>query len=336
MAILKPRIFLTRRIPEEGTERLQDDFSLKIWPGKEPPPANILSEAIKDVDGLITTVSDKIDARLITSAKALKIIAQYAVGIDNIDIEAATRLGVYVTNTPEVLTETTADTTWALLMAVARRIVEADNYLREGKWKAGWAPLMFLGRDVYGKTLGIVGLGRIGASIARRATGFNMKVLYYDITRRMDIEAEFGLEFVDFKRILKESDFVTIHTPLTERTRGLFGEREFKAMKRTAYLVNAARGPIVDEAALAKALQEGWIAGAALDVFEEEPISQKSPLLKLANVVLVPHIGSASVETRTRMAIMVAENLLKFFRGKTPPNLVNPEVLNFRSPQKLL
>ncbi|MFX1486094.1 MAG: NAD(P)-dependent oxidoreductase, partial [Promethearchaeota archaeon] len=187
-----------------------------------------------------------------------------------------------------------------------------------------------------GKTLGIVGLGRIGASIARRATGFNMKVLYYDITRRMDIEAEFGLEFVDFKRILKESDFVTIHTPLTERTRRLFGEREFKAMKRTAYLVNAARGPIVDEAALAKALQEGWIAGAALDVFEEEPISQKSPLLKLANVVLVPHIGSASVETRTRMAIMVAENLLKFFRGKTPPNLVNPEVLNFRSPQKLL
>lgn len=333
---MKPRVFLTRRIPEEGIRRLQDKFELKIWPEEGPPPRNVLFKEIKDIDALITTVSDKIDGELISSARVLKVIAQYAVGIDNIDIEAATKQGVYVTNTPGVLTETTADTAWALLMAVSRRIVEADNYIRDGKWKAGWAPLMFLGRDVYGKTLGIVGLGRIGASIARRAIGFNMKVLYYDIVRRIDIETELGIEFADFNRILEESDFVTIHAPLTEETRKLFGEREFKTMKRTAYLVNAARGTIVDESALTKALQEGWIAGAALDVFEEEPISPENPLLKLGNVILVPHIGSASVETRAKMAIMVVENLLRFFKGETPPNLVNPEVLNFRNPQKLL
>lgn len=333
---MKPRVFLTRRIPEEGIRRLQDKFELKIWPEEGPPPRNVLFKEIKDIDALITTVSDKIDGELISSARVLKVIAQYAVGIDNIDIEAATRQGVYVTNTPGVLTETTADTAWALLMAVSRRIVEADNYIRDGKWKAGWAPLMFLGRDVYGKTLGIVGLGRIGTSIARRAIGFNMKVLYYDIVRRIDIETELGIEFADFNRILEESDFVTIHAPLTEETRKLFGEREFKTMKRTAYLVNAARGTIVDESALTKALQEGWIAGAALDVFEEEPISPENPLLKLGNVILVPHIGSASVETRAKMAIMVVENLLRFFKGETPPNLVNPEVLNFRNPQKLL
>lgn len=332
---MKPRVFLTRRIPEEGIRRLQDKFELKIWPEEGPPPRNVLFKEIKDIDALITTVSDKIDGELISSARVLKVIAQYAVGIDNIDIEAATKQGVYVTNTPGVLTETTADTAWALLMAVSRRIVEADNYIRDGKWKAGWAPLMFLGRDVYGKTLGIVGLGRIGASIARRAIGFNMKVLYYDIVRRIDIETELGIEFADFNRILEESDFVTIHAPLTEETRKLFGEREFKTMKRTAYLVNAARGTIVDESALTKALQEGWIAGAALDVFEEEPISPENPLLKLGNVILVPHIGSASVETRAKMAIMVVENLLRFFKGETPPNLVNPEVLNFRNPQKL-
>ncbi len=332
---MKPRVFLTRRVPEEGIRSLQDKFELKIWPEEGPPPRNILFKEIKDIDALITTVSDKIDGELISSARVLKVIAQYAVGIDNIDIEAATRQGVYVTNTPGVLTETTADTAWALLMAVSRRIVEADNYIRDGKWKAGWAPLMFLGRDVYGKTLGIVGLGRIGASIARRAIGFNMKVLYYDIVRRIDIETELGIEFADFNRILEESDFVTIHAPLTEETRKLFGEREFKTMKRTAYLVNAARGTIVDESALTKALQEGWIAGAALDVFEEEPISPENPLLKLGNVILVPHIGSASVETRAKMAIMVVENLLRFFKGETPPNLVNPEVLNFRNPQKL-
>jgi glyoxylate reductase len=266
------------------------------------------------------------------SAPRLRIISQYAVGYDNIDVKAATERGIYVTNTPGVLTETVADFTMALMMAIARRVVEADKYIRQGKWKVGWHPLYFLGTDLYGATLGIVGLGRIGSAVARRAKGFDMKILYYDVVRRENLEKELGAKFVDLDTLLKESDFVTLHVPLTPKTKDLIGERELKLMKPTAYLINTSRGKVVDEKALIKALKEGWIAGAALDVFYQEPTPPDNPLLELDNVVVAPHIASASLETRSRMAEIVAENLIAFKEGKKPPTLVNPDVMKVKPP----
>ena len=276
-------------------------------------------------------LTDPIDIEVINAGEDLKVISQVAVGYDNIDVEAATRRGIYVTNTPGVLTETTADLTWALLMAVARRIVEADKYLRRGDWKIPWGLMMMLGSDVYGKTIGVVGLGRIGLAIAQRAKGFDMRILYHSRTRKPDLEKELGIKYVDFKTLLKESDFVTLHVPLTPETHHMIGEKELKLMKNTAYVINTSRGPVVDEAALYKALKEGWIKGAALDVHEKEPTDPDNPLLKLDNVVITPHIGSASVETRTKMAVMAAENLVSVLDGKIPPNLVNKDVLKVRS-----
>jgi glyoxylate reductase len=249
-----------------------------------------------------------------------------AVGFDNVDIPEATKRGIYVTNTPGVLTETTADFAWALLMAVARRVVEGDKYVRTGQCKVGWHPMMLQGRDIYGSTLGIVGLGRIGCAIAQRAKGFSMKVLYNDVIRRPDFEKEYGIQYVDVDYLFKNADFITVNVPLMKETHHLVDERKLKVMKKTAYIINNARGPVVDEKALYKALKEGWIAGAGLDVFEQEPLPDSSPLLKLDNVVVAPHISSASYETRSQMAKMVADNLIAFFEGKTPPNLVNTEV----------
>jgi len=243
---------------------------------------------------------------------------------------------VYVTNTPGVLTDATADLTWGLILAVTRRIVEADRFVRSGEWYrtgTGWHPLMLLGFEVTGKTLGIIGMGRIGRAVAERARGFKMKVLYYS-RRRLPPEEEERLNarYVDLDTLLRESDIVSIHTPLTPETYRMIGERELKLMKNTAYLINTARGKVVDTDALVRALKEGWIAGAGLDVFEEEPLPPDHPLTKLDNVVLTPHIGSATVETRTRMALMVAENLIEFYKGNVPPNLVNPEVVKVRPP----
>jgi len=231
-----------------------------------------------------------------------------------------------VTNTPGVLTETTADLAFALILATARRIVEADKFTRSGKWKS-WGPMLFLGRDVYGATLGIIGLGRIGQAVARRAKGFNMKVIYYSRKRKEDVERELGVEYRELRSLLREADIVSIHTPLTEETYHLIGEKELSLMKPTAILINTARGAVVDQKALYKALKERRIFGAGLDVYEKEPIDADDPLMELDNVVLLPHIGSASVETRGRMARMAAENLLAGLRGEKPPNLVNPEVL---------
>jgi glyoxylate reductase len=282
-------------------------------------------------------LTDKIDSEIFDAALKLKIVAQMAVGFDNIDVKEATKRGIYVTNTPGVLTETTADFAWALLMAVARRVVEADKYVRTGKWKVSWHPSMLLGRDVYGATLGIIGAGRIGAAVARRAKGFNMKILYYDVVPMPpEIEKELGAKRIDLETVFKESDFVSIHVPLTKETYHMVNEERLKLMKKTAFIINNARGPVVDEKALYKALKEGWIAGAALDVFEQEPTSVDNPLLKLENVVVAPHISSASHETRSKMAEMVAENLVAFFQGKVPPNLVNPEVLKVRPLSKLI
>jgi len=323
----KPKVYVTREMPERGLRIIKEKFDAEVWPDYAPPPKKTIIKKAANVDALATLLSDKIDAEVFDAAPKLKIVAQMAVGFDNIDVVEATKRGIYVTNTPGVLTETTADFAWTLLMAVARRVAEADKYVRKGQWKVGWHPMMMQGRDIYGATLGIVGLGRIGCAIAMRAKGFNMKVLYYDVIRRPDFEKRYDIVFTELDEIFKTADFITINTPYTKETHHLLDEKKLKSMKKTAYLINNARGPIVDEKALYKALKEGWIAGAGLDVFEEEPTPVTNPLLKLDNVVVAPHISSASYETRSKMAEMVAENLIAYFDGKTPPNLANPEAM---------
>lgn len=328
----KPKVYITRELPERGLKKILERFDAEVWPEYGPPPKQIIVEKVRDVDALVTLLSDKIDAEVFNAASKLKIIAQMAVGFDNIDVEEATRRGIYVTNTPGVLTETTADFAWALLMAIARRVVEADRYVREGKWKVGWHPSMLIGRDIYGATLGLIGAGRIGSAVARRAKCFNMKILYYDVVRNPQIEKEAGAVFVPLDTLLRESDFISIHVPLTKETYHLIDAEKLKLVKKTAYLINTSRGPVVDEKALYEALKEERLAGAALDVFEQEPLPVDSPLLKLNNIILTPHIASASYETRSRMAEMVAENLIAFFDGKVPPNLVNPDVVKVKPP----
>lgn len=333
---MKPQIFVTRQLPGNALAKLNKYYTVKVWPAWTPPPYDtILAEARRSV-ALLTLLTDRIDCNLISSARSLRIISQYAVGYDNIDVECATKHGVYVTNTPGVLADATADLTWALILAVSRRIVEADKAVRSGEWYktgTGWHPMYMLGMEVTGKTLGIIGLGRIGREVARRAKGFKMKVLYYKRRRLApEEEKELGVEYRSLEDLLKESDIVTIHVPLTEETRGLIGERELRMMKDTAILVNTSRGPVVDEEALIKALTKGWIAGAGLDVFNQEPLPPDHPLTKLDNVVLAPHIGSATWETRTRMAEKAVENLIAFAEGRVPPDLVNPEVVKVRKP----
>jgi glyoxylate reductase len=327
---MKPKVFISRKIPDRGLNKIKEYFDIDLWPKYAPPSKKQIIRRIKNVDGMVSLLSDKIDAEVMDAAPYLSIIAQLAVGYDNIDINEATKRGIYVTNTPEVLTETTADFAWTLMMAAARRIVEADNYVRKGKWKVGWHPEMFLGYDIHDATIGIIGLGRIGSAIARRAKGFNMKILYYDAIRREDIEKELGIIYTDIDTLLKESDIITLHVPLTNETKHLINEEKLKKMKKNAILVNTSRGPVIDEKALYKALKEKWIAGAGLDVFEKEPTPKTNPLLKLPNIVVAPHIASASYETRSRMAELVAENLIAFHKGEKPPTLVNSEVLNIR------
>ncbi|KAF2957257.1 D-glycerate dehydrogenase [Thermotoga sp. Ku-13t] len=324
------KVFVTRQILPEGLNMLKERFDVEVSDYDGVIPRDVLLKKVKDVDALLCLLTDNIDAEVMDAAGPnLKIIANYAVGYNNIDVEEATRRGIMVTNTPGVLTETTADFAWALLMAIARRIVEADRFVRAGKFR-GWEPMLLLGNDVYGATLGVVGFGRIGQAVARRALGFNMKVLYYDSKRAPEeVEKELKATFVDLPTLLRESDFVTLHVPLTKETRYLIGEKELKMMKKEAYLINTARGPVVDEKALVKALKEGWIKGAALDVFENEPEIEPE-LLTLNNVVLAPHIASGSYATRSKMSIMVAENIIKALSGEVPPNLVNPEVLQKR------
>lgn len=323
----KPKAYLTRVLPEKGMEALENLLDLKFWEDESVPPKKVIVDEARDVEILISLLTDDIDAELMDSAPKLKLISQYAVGFDNIDVKAATERGIYVTNTPGVLTDTVADFTFALLLAVARRVVEGDRYVREGKWRVGWGPLIMTGSDVHGKTLGIIGLGRIGKAVALRGKGFGMKILYYDIYRDKRFEEEHKVEYVDLETLLRESDYVSLHTLLTPETRHMIGEKEFGLMKKTAYLINTSRGGVVDQKALYKALKEKKIAGAALDVFEKEPIDPDDPLLKLENVVLAPHAASASMETRTKMALMVAENVEAFLQGRRPPTLVNPEVM---------
>jgi glyoxylate reductase len=325
--VRRPTVFITRRIPEEGIRIVASFCEVEVSDFDGVLPRKMLLEKVRGKDGILCLLTDTIDREVMEAAgPKLKVIANYAVGYNNIDVEEATRRGIMVTNTPGVLTETTADLAWALMMSVARRIVEADRFVRAGKFR-GWEPMLLLGTDVYGATLGIVGFGRIGQAMARRALGFDMTVLYYDLQRAPEeIEQKYRVRFVPLPELLQTSDFVSLHVPLTKDTYHLIGERELRMMKREAYLINTARGPVVDEKALVRALREGWIRGAALDVFEREP-EVEPELLELENVVLAPHIGSASYATRTRMAEIAAQNLVKALQGEIPPNLVNPEVL---------
>jgi glyoxylate reductase len=289
------------------------------------PSRKVLLSKVRGIDGLLSLVTDKIDSVLMDNAKDMKVIANMAVGYDNIDLSAATERRIMVTNTPGILSETTADTAMMLVLAAARRLTEADRYVRRHEWTT-WTPKMMVGRDVHGKTLGIYGLGRIGEEVAKRAHGFDMKVIYHNRRRRPELERKSGAAYMSLEGLLKESDFLTVHVPLTQETRHSIGARELSLMKRTAYLVNTSRGPVVDEAALIRALKDKVIAGAALDVFENEPVRADNPLLSMENVVVTPHIGSASVETRTAMAVLAAQNIVAALKGETPPNLVNKEL----------
>lgn len=321
-----PRVYVARRLPEAALTLLRSQADVTVWGTDElPPPREVLIKETAASDGLLSLLTDLIDGALLDAAPRVRVVSNYAVGYDNIDVGAATARGVVITNTPGVLTETVADFTMTLLLATARRVVEADKYTRAGRWKS-WMPMLFLGQDIHGATLGLVGLGRIGAAVARRAHGFGMKMLYYDVVRREDLERELGLEFTSTEDVLRRADFVSVHTPLTAQTRHLISAPQLRLMKKTAILINTARGPIVDPDALYQALASGGIAAAGLDVFEVEPVPADHPLLTLDNIIVVPHIASASVETRTRMALMAAENLLAALAGRRPPNLVNPEV----------
>lgn len=321
-----PKVFVTRRLPDAGLDFLQNRASIEIWTKRQPPPYEVLQEKIPHIDGLLCLLTDRIDKNLIELGTSLKVISQMAVGYDNIDVAAATARSIPIGNTPGVLTDATADLTWALLMSAARKIVEAERFVREGRWQT-WEPMLLLGADVAGATLGIVGFGRIGQAVARRAKGFDMRVLYWNRHRcEVALERELGVEYVSFEQLLEESDFVSIHAALSQETYYLFDRPQLDRMKPSAILINTARGAIVNPEALYDALKTGKIAGAALDVTEPEPILPDSPLLSLSNLIIVPHIGSASIKTRSQMALMAAQNLMAGLQGERLPNCVNPEV----------
>jgi len=324
------KVFVTRLLPGSGLERLKEVADVEVNSENRIVTRDELMNGVKGKDGLISLLTDTIDAHVMDASPKLKVVSNYAVGFDNIDLKAATERGIYVTNTAEVLTEAVADLTMALILGIARRIVEADKFLRRGEWK-GWAPTLLLGSNVYNQTLGILGLGRIGAAVARRAKGFNMQLIYYDAVRNEKLERELGITFVSFENLLKQSDYISIHVPLLASTHHMMGEKEFKLMKPTAYLVNTSRGPVVDEKALYKALKDGIIAGAGLDVFEKEPIEKDNPLISLDNAILLPHVASGTIETRIAMADLAVENLISVLQGRMPPSLVNKDVTKIRS-----
>jgi glyoxylate reductase len=319
------KVFVTRRLPA-SLEPLQALAAVEVWAERQPPSREILLDKIRAVDGLLCLLTDPIDRLIIEAGTNLKVISQLAVGYDNIDIAAATARQIPVGHTPDVLTDATADFAWALLMAAARRVVEGDRFTHANQWQT-WEPDLLLGSNVAGATLGIVGLGRIGQAVARRAKGFNMRILYTHQKRSApELEKTLGVEFVPFDRLLQAADFVTVHTPLTPETRHLFGDRQFAQMQRSAVLINTARGSVVDPEALYRALANGQIAAAAVDVTDPEPIPANSPLLKLDNLIITPHIASASRQTREKMGMMAIANLIAGLRGDRLPHCVNPEV----------
>ena len=317
-------VYVTNEIPKPALDMLQEHCNMEVNRSGLVLTKPQLLEKVKGRDAVLSLLTDPIDAEVMDAAKGAKIFANYAVGYNNIDIPSATERGIMVSNTPGVLTDTTAEMTWALLFSVARRVVESDKYTRMGMYK-GWGPMLFLGQDIMNKTLGVIGAGRIGLSFAKRAKAFDMTVLYSDVAANPQFEQETGGKFVSLETLLKESDFVSIHTPLLPETHHLIGDAEFKLMKKTAILINTSRGPVVDESALVKALQSGEIWGAGLDVYEFEPEFTKG-LMELDNAILCPHIASATIDTRTKMGTIAVSNILAAMKGELPPNCLNPEV----------
>ena len=322
----KPKVLATHPLFESPRKLLEEHFEVEYWNHPDRPPRLEVLKRVADKDALICLLTEKINDELLDAGPKLRIVANVAVGFDNIDVAACTRRKLVASNTPGVLTDTTADFAWTLLMAVARRLLEGDPLVRSGQWK-GWNLDQLCGADVWGKTLGLLGFGRIGRAVARRASGFQMRVIYNDAVRApVEVERELNVQFVERDQFIAEADFISVHVPLMPETRHLIGAPQLARMKRSAFLINTSRGPVVDEGALVAALETGQITGAALDVYENEP--QVHPgLMHCSNVVLAPHIASASVETRTKMATMAVENVIALFAGRRPPNALNPEVL---------
>jgi len=324
-----PTVAVTRIIPEAALGPLRAAAEVRLWKDDLPPSPAELVELLRGCAGALTMVTDRIDAALLDAAPGLRVVSTFAVGYDNIDVAAATARGVVICNTPGVLTEATADATFSLLLAAARRIPEGIAYVRDGEWRA-WRPMVLLGRDIHAATLGIVGLGRIGRAVARRARGFEMRVLYHGRARQPDAERALGVEYAPLDELLAASNFVSLHCALTPAMRGLIGAREFGIMRPDAILINAARGPVVDTDALVAALRDGQIGGAALDVTDPEPLPADHPLIGLPNAIVVPHTASSTVATRDRMADLAARNILAVLGGTPPPAIVNPAVLTAR------
>jgi len=328
---MRPKIYITRKIPLPAIDLISESCDVVFHEGEETPIREILLNNINDKDGIVCVVGDRMDKEAIDRAENLKVISTMSAGFEHIDIAYATQKGIYVGYAPDALTDATADLTFSLLLAAARRITESDRLIRQRKWTTSWTPLFMIGKSVWESTLGIIGLGRIGRAVAKRAQGFNMRLLYNDSLRlTAEEERELGVTFRSLEGLLQESDFVSVHVPVTDETRRFVNEERLKLMKPSAILINASRGATVDESALIKALREKWIAGAALDVYEKEPITDNNPLLDLENVVLVPHIGSATMEARTKMAETATLNLLSALKGELPPRLLNPDVMAVR------
>jgi len=323
----RPKVFVTRKLPREVDQILAPACDISAWPDEHTPvPRDELLRSVADVDGVLALLTERIDQEFLDAAPRCRVVANMAVGYDNVDLAALTRRGVLLTNTPDVLTETTADLVWALMLATARRIVDGSETIKAGRWTT-WSPMFMTGYDVYGATLGIVGAGRIGSAVARRAQGFGMQLLYHNRRPAPGLEAETGAQYRSLDELLREADIVVCLVPLSDETRGVFGAREFALMKPTSIFVNASRGAVVKEAELVEALKRGRPWAAGLDVFEREPIGADHPLAGLPNATIVPHIGSATVRTRTLMATTAARNLLAALTGAPVPNPVNPEVL---------
>ncbi len=320
------KVFVTRSIPEKGLRKIKKRYDTEVNPEPRRLEKEEMIDAVRDKEALLCTLTDMIDREIIESGKDLKVISNYAVGYDNIDVEAATEKGIAVTNTPGVLTDATAEMAWALMLAISRHLVEGDTFVRQDRFE-GWDPTLLIGTELKGKTLGIVGMGNIGQAVAKRAVGFEMDILYHNRSRKPEIEKTIGAKYLDLETLLEDSDFVSLHVPLTEETRGMIGKEELKIMKESAYLINTARGEVVDEDALVDALRRNEISGAGIDVYADEPYGANSDYYDLDNVVLAPHLGSASHKARNGMAEMAAENLIAVLEDGMPENIVNPEVL---------
>jgi glyoxylate reductase len=325
---MRKKVYVTRKILEPALSMLLKECNVVLNNKDRPPTRKEILKNIRNKDGILCMLSDKIDAEVMAAAgPKLKVISSYSTGVDHIDVDEATKRGIHVTFTSNILAEATADLTFALILALARKIIEANEFTKRKQWKVGWMPNLLLGTEVYGMTLGIIGLGRIGTAVARRAKGFNMKIIYHNrSTRNSQIESELKAEYVDINYILEQSDFLSIHTTLNNDSFHLLDEPKFRKMKKTACIINTARGQIINEPDLIKAIKNNWIAGAGLDVYEKEPLSNSNPLLKMKNVIVLPHIGSATYQTRSKMSEVAVQNLLNILKGKDPLFIVNSDV----------